>query len=111
MPLMLGRSAGEGLERSCEGGDRVRSRGPVDGVELFQAWFSRRGFTRHRHDTYAIGVTESGVQVFDYRARVERSLPGQVMHATGSRSGPRPSSRLRRPDCIATRPDANRRGP
>jgi hypothetical protein len=63
MRPMLGRSAGEGLERSCEGGDRVRSRGPVDGVELFQAWFSRRGFTRHRHDTYAIGVTESGVQV------------------------------------------------
>jgi hypothetical protein len=51
----------------------------VDGVELFQAWFSRRGFTRHRHDTYAIGVTESGVQVFDYRGRVERSLPGQVV--------------------------------
>jgi AraC-like DNA-binding protein len=51
----------------------------VDGVELFQAWFSRCGFTRHRHDTYAIGVTESGVQVFDYRGRVERSLPGQVV--------------------------------
>jgi hypothetical protein len=76
---MLGRSAGEGLERSCEDGDWVRSRGAVDGVELFQAWLSRRGFTRHRHDTYAIGVTESGVQVFDYRGRVERSLPGQIV--------------------------------
>jgi hypothetical protein len=46
--------------------DWVRHRGPVDGVELFRAWFSGPGFTRHRHDTYATGVTELGVQVFDY---------------------------------------------
>ena len=34
---------------------------------------------RHRHDTYAIGVTEAGVQTFDYRGRAERSAPGQVV--------------------------------
>jgi len=69
-------SAHEGLEGSC--GDWVRSRGPVDGVELLQAGFSGRGFSPHRHDTYGIAVTDFGVQTFDYRGAVERSLPGQV---------------------------------
>ena len=57
----------------------MRGRGPVGGVELFQAWFNGRAFARHRHDTYAIGLTEAGVQMFDYRGRAERSTPGQVV--------------------------------
>jgi hypothetical protein len=65
----------DGLERSC--GDWVRSSGPTGG-ELLQAWFGGRGFAPHRHDTYGIAVTEHGVQTFDYRGAVERSLPGQV---------------------------------
>jgi AraC-like DNA-binding protein len=52
--------------------------GPVDGVELFSARLRGRPFSRHRHDVYAIGVTEEGVQAFGYRGTVERSLPGQV---------------------------------
>jgi AraC-like DNA-binding protein len=76
MAASLRRSAYEGLERSC--GDWVRSRGPIGGVELLQAWFSGRGFATHRHDTYGIAVTDLGVQTFDYRGSVERSLPGQV---------------------------------
>ena len=79
MARRLGRSAREGLERSCGGRDWVCGRGPVGGVELFQAWFRGRAFARHRHDTYAIGVTEAGVQIFDYRGRVERSTPCQVL--------------------------------
>ncbi len=51
----------------------------MEGVELLRAWFAGRGFTTHRHDTYAIGLTETGVQTFDYRGRVERSTPGQVV--------------------------------
>src|SRR5471030_2463496 len=78
MAPILGRSAGEGLERSCDAGDWVRACEPIGGIELLQAWFSGRAYTRHRHDTYAIGVTEVGVQTFDYRGRVESSLPGQV---------------------------------
>src|SRR5215207_8521372 len=76
MAASIGGSAHAGLERSC--GDWVRSRGPVGGVELLQAWFGGRGFAPHRHDTYAIGVTDAGVQTFDYRGSVERSLRGQV---------------------------------
>src|SRR5262249_60119812 len=52
---------------------------PGDGVELLRAWFGGRAYARHRHDTYAIGVTEAGVQMFDYRGRVERAVPGQVV--------------------------------
>src|ERR671938_646853 len=78
MVPIVGGLVGDGLERSCGPRDWVRSRGPVGGIELLQAWFGGRGFTRHRHDTYAIGVTETGVQRFDYRGRVENSLRGQV---------------------------------
>ena len=48
-------------------------------MELLQAWFEGQAFSRHRHDTYAIGLTEAGVQAFDYRGRVERSLRGEVV--------------------------------
>jgi AraC-like DNA-binding protein len=50
----------------------------VEGVELFRAWFSGTAYRKHRHDTYAVCVTDSGVQVFDYRRAVHASLPGQV---------------------------------
>jgi AraC-like DNA-binding protein len=79
MALMVGRSAREGLVRSCGGADWVTTSRPGEGVELLRAWFGGRAFARHRHDTYAIGVTEAGVQTFDYRGRVERSTPGQVV--------------------------------
>ena len=79
MASRLGASTSPGLVRSCGAGDWIRSRGPIDGVELLCAWFGGRAFSTHRHDTYAIGVTEAGVQMFDYRGRAERSLPGQVV--------------------------------
>ncbi len=81
MRLKDTRSAGEGLERSCQGaaaGWLVSSR-PAGGVELFSAWFAGKAYQKHRHDTYAIGVTDSGVQVFDYRGSVRASTPGQVV--------------------------------
>jgi AraC-like DNA-binding protein len=67
-----------GLEGLCSGRDWLRSRRIGDGVEVLQAWFGGRGFSRHRHDTYGICVTDSGVQTFDYRGRVEHGLFGQV---------------------------------
>jgi AraC-like DNA-binding protein len=75
------RSAGEGLERSCQGpvAGWLVSSGPAGGVERFRAWFAGAAYQKHRHDTYAIGVTDSGVQVFDYRGSVHASTPGQVV--------------------------------
>ncbi len=46
---------------------------------MLQAWFAGRGFDPHRHDTYAIGLTDAGVQAFDYRGVTEISTPGQVV--------------------------------
>jgi AraC-like DNA-binding protein len=78
MPPSLGDAVGAGLERSCGPDEWVAATGPVDGVELFRARLRGRPFSRHRHDVYAIGVTEEGVQAFEYRGTVEHSLPGQV---------------------------------
>lgn len=77
--LEHGAESGRGLERPCEGGDWIHARRLGEGLELLRAWFGGRAFSRHRHDTYAIGVTEVGVQTFDYRGRVEHSTPGQVV--------------------------------
>lgn len=70
-----------GLERSCRGprSDWLRARTLGDGVELLEAWFAGHGYDRHRHDTYAIGLTDTGVQAFEYRGALETSHPGQVV--------------------------------
>jgi AraC-like DNA-binding protein len=75
------RSAGEGLERSCrrEVGGWIASAGPIGGVELFRAWFAGEAYQKHRHDTYAIGLTDRGVQAFDCRGSARVSTPGQVI--------------------------------
>jgi len=79
--LQEARSGGAGLERSCwrsaEGW--IASARPVAGVELFRAWFAGEAYRKHRHDTYAIGLTDSGVQVFDYRGATRASTPGQIV--------------------------------
>jgi AraC-like DNA-binding protein len=76
------RSGGRGLERSC--GRRpaeswIASRAPAHGIELFRAWFAGEAYQKHRHDTYAVGLTDRGVQVFDYRGSVRTALPGEVV--------------------------------
>src|ERR1700687_1465221 len=75
------RSGGQGLERSCrrDSSGWIASDGPVGGVELSRAWFAGPAYARHRHDTYAIGLTDRGVQVFDYRGAGRISMPGQVV--------------------------------
>jgi AraC-like DNA-binding protein len=81
MRLKGTRSGGEGLERSCNEAvaDWIVSAGPVGGVELFRAWFAGKAYAKHRHDTYAIGLTDCGVQVFDYGGSGWTSTPGQVV--------------------------------
>jgi AraC-like DNA-binding protein len=59
--------------------DWLRSTTIFPGVELFEAWFRGSAYRRHRHDTYAIGVTETGLQAFAYRGATHRSVPGQVV--------------------------------
>src|SRR5947207_7577153 len=75
------RSGGEGLERSCARTitSWIASRAPADGVELFRAWFAGEAYQKHRHDTYAIGLTDRGVQLFDYRGSVRTRIPRQVV--------------------------------
>jgi len=50
-----------------------------EGVERIEARFQGKGFAPHRHDTYAIGLTMSGVQTFSYRGQQRASLPGQII--------------------------------
>lgn len=37
------------------------------------------GFSPHRHDTYTVALTMTGVQAFNYRGAMRHSLPGQVL--------------------------------
>ena len=75
------KSSGVGLERSC--GELIagwlRSTDLENGIELLEAWFQGPAYHKHRHDTYAICLTTSGVQAFDYRGASEISRPGQVV--------------------------------
>ncbi len=75
------RSGAEGLERSCgrPAAGWIAGAGPVGGVERLRAWFAGEAYAKHRHDTYAIGTTDSGIQVFDYRGAARASRPGQVV--------------------------------
>jgi AraC-like DNA-binding protein len=61
------------------GGDRIRSLDVGGGVELMRARFAGRAYAKHRHDNYAIGVTDFGVQAFDYRGSARTSTPGRVV--------------------------------
>lgn len=48
-------------------------------VELVDAQLRSGAFSPHRHDTYTIAVTTSGVQSFNYRGKRWQSLPGQAV--------------------------------
>jgi AraC-like DNA-binding protein len=63
------------LERSCS---RIRLGTGAPGIERAEVHLRGRGFAPHRHDTYAIGMTTAGVQVFRYRGGRHVCLPGQV---------------------------------
>jgi len=57
----------------------VRAAPGAPGLERIEARFQGNAYARHRHDTYALGVTMRGVQTFWYRGEVRASLPGQVI--------------------------------
>ncbi|KXG86151.1 AraC family transcriptional regulator [Agrobacterium bohemicum] len=51
----------------------------MEGCERIEAFFSGPAYQPHRHDTYAIGRTISGVQRFQYRGEGSAGVPGTVM--------------------------------
>jgi AraC-like DNA-binding protein len=75
---ILSRAEAAGLERSC-GIDRIVQAPPVRGIDRIEARFHGDGYSPHRHDTYALGLTLSGVQTFRYRGVSRYSLPGNIL--------------------------------
>jgi AraC-like DNA-binding protein len=69
------------LERSCGPGpgDWLRSAPGRAGIERIEAFFGGHAYDPHRHDTYALGITLSGVQCFDYRGARSESVTGKVI--------------------------------
>lgn len=57
----------------------MRQAPPAPGLERIEAYFARHAYDPHRHDTYALGVTLSGVQSFDYRGARCDSQHGDVI--------------------------------
>lgn len=66
-----------GLERPSA--DRIVVGAASPGYERIEARFAGTAFAPHRHDTYALGVTLHGVQIFRYRGEARASQPGQVL--------------------------------
>ncbi len=67
------------LERSCgTRGDSIQFGASAPGLERAEVHLTTHAFERHRHDTYAIGITTAGVQSFWYRGARRICLPGQV---------------------------------
>lgn len=59
--------------------DWVKLATPSDKFERLEAFFTGHGYDPHRHDTYAIGRTLSGIQSFKYRGSRRQSLAGHTM--------------------------------
>lgn len=82
MPTAIKPAEPAGLERSCalaSPGDWIRIAPDGEGLERIEAFFSGHAYDTHRHDTYAIGYTISGVQSFDYRGAQRDSTPGDLI--------------------------------
>ncbi len=56
--------------------DWVQRDASARSMERIEAFFGGHGYDMHRHDTYAIGRTLSGVQSFSYRRGMTHSTPG-----------------------------------
>ena len=69
-------------DEGCRAGSWIRIGRGSQGIERLEAHFVGQAFSPHRHDTYAIGITLSGVQTFRYRGERRHCLPGQchILH-------------------------------
>jgi AraC-like DNA-binding protein len=81
MSTLLNQGGKARLERSCgpSGADWIRHAPAQPGLERIEAYFAGHAYDPHRHDTYAIGYTLSGVQSFDYCGARLDSLKGNVV--------------------------------
>ena len=75
---MLAPRGSSDLERSCKFEGIVQAPSS-EGIERIDARFHGNAYAPHRHDTYALGVTLSGVQTFSYRGTSHFSMPGNVI--------------------------------
>jgi AraC-like DNA-binding protein len=59
------------------------------GIERIEAHFRGQAFSPHRHDTYGIGITLTGVQTFRYRGEQRFCRPGQcqILHPDETHDG------------------------
>ena len=48
-------------------------------IQRIEAYLTGVAFAPHRHDTYTIGITLSGIQSFTYRGAERASHPGQIV--------------------------------
>lgn len=48
-------------------------------IELLRATYVTHSFARHTHDSFAIGVIDSGVEEFTYRGATHRALPNNIV--------------------------------
>jgi AraC-like DNA-binding protein len=90
MPQTVGGIGIGGLERFCgRRSDSIRFGPGAHGVERAEVYLSSCAFEPHRHDTYAIGLTTSGVQIFRYRGSRRVCLPGQlhILHPDETHDG------------------------
>jgi hypothetical protein len=63
----------------ANGAERIRRGKELSGIERAEIHISSGGFSSHRHDTYAIGLTLSGIQTFQYRGTLRHCLPANDM--------------------------------
>jgi AraC-like ligand binding domain len=86
----LSPGGGRRLERLCKrGSDRIRIASGAEGIERMEAHLHGQAFAPHRHDTYAIGITLSGIQTFRFRGERWHCLPGQchILHPDETHDG------------------------
>jgi AraC-like DNA-binding protein len=85
----LERSCGHASEDSRGPCDRIRIGSGAEGIERLEAHFFGQAFAPHRHDTYAVGLTLTGVQTFRYRGERRQCLPGQchILHPDETHDG------------------------
>jgi len=60
-------------------GDFIATDTPCPGIQRLRAGFFGHAYDPHRHETYAIGVTERGIQAFRYRGRECASTTGRTI--------------------------------